>query len=346
MEDQRKGHLCVDGKTETDRGQSRARVGRGVLYTYAALIVWLISVGYVVSVAQPALAAENVGNTSVVVEKVTGEMAGDVRRLSQGGNVHQDEVIETAPASASEIVFRDDTKVTLGPNTQMTLDSFVFDPDPGRGKFAINAAKGVFRFVTGNLAKDSYVIRTPSVTVGVRGTTFTSVTDDEGTTVLILECPRLFRWQPEKWSQWQEQYSGGITVETKSGKKLYLDQCGQTVTVNLDGTVTLGPAPDWAVALLEDLDDLVGEPSNNDDEPDGNGGGGNAGGGGGGGGTTIAGDPGDPGDPGGPGNQGGRNNNRSGQGDGTNPSGQFNSDGPGGNNNGGTNNPGGRGGRG
>ncbi len=39
--------------------------------------------------------------------------------------------------SASETVFLDDIKISLGPNTWLTLDRSEFDPDPGRGKFAM-----------------------------------------------------------------------------------------------------------------------------------------------------------------------------------------------------------------
>jgi hypothetical protein len=39
-------------------------------------------------------------------------------------------------SSASQIVFRDRTKVSLGPNARLTLDEFVFDPDPAHGRCA------------------------------------------------------------------------------------------------------------------------------------------------------------------------------------------------------------------
>ncbi len=90
-------------------------------------------------------------------------------RLARGERVRQNEVIETADSSASEIVFLDDTIVAVGPNTRLTLDEFVFNPDPALGKFAMTSDKGVFRFDSGSLAKGAYVIRTPTVTIGVGG---------------------------------------------------------------------------------------------------------------------------------------------------------------------------------
>ena len=197
------------------------------------------------------LAAEQIGNTTVIIKTVTGEIDGAVYRLGTKDDVHQDEIIETAVSSASEIVFLDDTKISLGPNTRMTLDQFVFDPDPKRSKFVLTTVKGVFRFVSGNMAKESYVIRTPTVTIGVRGTVFTSVTRDDGTTVVVLQC--------------LQQNPSEITIESLAGEVAILDRCGLAITVFADGSVSeSGPPPDWAVSLLEELDELVGEPSGSD----------------------------------------------------------------------------------
>ncbi len=118
----------------------------------------------------PALAGDDVGSTSVVIRTVNVEAEGGVRRVGPGESVHQSDVIATADASASEIVFRDDTVVAVGPNSRLTLDRFVFDRDPALARFAMTTSKGVFRFSSGNLASESYVIRTPTVTIGVTGT--------------------------------------------------------------------------------------------------------------------------------------------------------------------------------
>ena len=209
-----------------------------------------------------AVAGQEIGSTTVVIKTVTGAMAGDVRQLALKDGVHQNEVIETDVSSASEIIFLDDTKISLGPNTRLSLDNFVFDPDPARGKFVLTTVKGVFRFVSGNLSNESYEIRTPTVTIGVRGTVFTSVTRDDGTTVVILECPVCrYRWQPETQRQCLRQHPSSLTVETAIGDLVELNQCGLSTTIFSDGTATEpGPPPDWAVAALAELDGLVSEP--------------------------------------------------------------------------------------
>lgn len=201
-------------------------------------------------VAAPVVAVDKIGSTSIIVKTVTGELEGEVRRLVLKDNVHRDEVIEASAASAAEIIFLDDTKILLGPNTRLTLDRFVFDPDPALGKFVMTAGKGVFRFVSGSLAKASYVIRTPTATIGVRGTVFAVVIRADGATAVIDERPCLL------WRRKDVDVKSNITDEV-----LTLDRCRFATTVSADGTMTpQGPAPDWAVAALEELDDLVGEP--------------------------------------------------------------------------------------
>ena len=100
----------------------------------------------------------------------------------------QNEVIKTAADSASELVFRDDTTLTIGPNAEVTLDTFVFDPDPTKGKVIINQTIGTIRFVSGKLAKQVYEIRTPTATIGIRGTVFTvTVAANGATTVSVTQ---------------------------------------------------------------------------------------------------------------------------------------------------------------
>lgn len=142
-----------------------------------ARLAFIAIVGALATASLEASAAEKVtvGNTKTVVRTVTGTLEADIRRLKLLDDIYHNELIETAEASATEIVFLDDTTLTLGPNSRLTLDRFVYDPDPTRAAFVMTAAKGVFRFVSGKLPKESYVIHTPAATIGIRGTILTIV---------------------------------------------------------------------------------------------------------------------------------------------------------------------------
>ncbi|MDA7946001.1 MAG: FecR domain-containing protein [Hyphomicrobiaceae bacterium] len=135
-----------------------------------------------------ALASQStqIGHAERIKEDVTGTLESDERKLKKGDKIHQNEVIATAEKSEAELVLEDETKLAVGPKSQISLDSFIYDPDKKDGEVVINAAKGAFRFVTGKSAKSAYTIKTPASTIGVRGTTFDGFVDDNGEIALLL----------------------------------------------------------------------------------------------------------------------------------------------------------------
>jgi ferric-dicitrate binding protein FerR (iron transport regulator) len=120
--------------------------------------------------ASPVHAAVPVGSTVIVVRTVTGTLGEDVRTLVVQDRVSQNEIIATKSDAASQIVFEDSTTLTLGPNAQVTLDKFVYDPNPSKGQFFLTITQGLMRFITGTLDHSAYTIKTPNGTIGVRGT--------------------------------------------------------------------------------------------------------------------------------------------------------------------------------
>jgi hypothetical protein len=75
----------------------------------------------------------------------------------------------------AEVTLRDGTTLVLAPNTVMSIDRFVYDPDKGVGAAAFALLNGAFRAVTGKLAETGHpdlTVRTPLATIGVRGTDY------------------------------------------------------------------------------------------------------------------------------------------------------------------------------
>jgi hypothetical protein len=94
---------------------------------------------------------------------------------SVGGAVHQNETLETGADGAVGLTFIDNTTLSMGPNSRITLTKVVFNPDRGDFAFATDIAKGTFMFVSGSIAKlapQSVQIATPVSTIGIRGTRF------------------------------------------------------------------------------------------------------------------------------------------------------------------------------
>ncbi len=122
------------------------------------------------STQHPLFGEPSVGITDVVVKTVTGILEGDVRQLAYKDDIYHNEIIETFDESATEITFLDDTLLSLGPNSKITLDRFVFDPNPDASSFVMTITTGALRFVSGKLPSKAYKIHTPTATIGVRGT--------------------------------------------------------------------------------------------------------------------------------------------------------------------------------
>ncbi len=94
------------------------------------------------------------------------------RTLTVGADVFIGDRIVTGPQGQVQILFSDRTELVVGPNSALLLEDYLLRDDQSVGKFAINALSGTFRFSTGRAAKDLYEIRTPTGTIGVRGTEF------------------------------------------------------------------------------------------------------------------------------------------------------------------------------
>lgn len=87
------------------------------------------------------------------------------------------------------ITFLDESQVRLTEHSQLLIDEFIYDPDPSKSKMALNFASGTARFITGKLAsidKENISIKTPSATIGIRGTDFTVTVDELGRSLIIL----------------------------------------------------------------------------------------------------------------------------------------------------------------
>src|SRR5262245_17401097 len=85
------------------------------------------------------------------------------RILRIGIDVQADELVTTGAKDRAHLVFLDGSSLTVGPNSRLSIDRFVFDPTTMQGDLAISATKGVFRLVGGKLSKNKpIVITTPS----------------------------------------------------------------------------------------------------------------------------------------------------------------------------------------
>lgn len=148
----------------------------------------------------------DVGVASTVTNRVQGSVG--ARTLKAGDRVFQNENIETGADSRSQLLFRDETVLSVGPDSRVTLDRFVYDPARGGSGAAVSVGRGALRFISGNMPSQSYEIRTPAGTIGVRGTIVDIIVYENGEVVLQL-------------------VEGALTFTDLSGKAVSLTKPGQ-----------------------------------------------------------------------------------------------------------------------
>lgn len=135
-----------------------------------------------------AQAQTRIGQTNKVVRQVEGALNTNVRELRLQDEIYSNEQINTGPDSAARLIFNDQTILSVGADSNVVLDRFVFDPDPAKSAVALSMTKGVLRFVSGKLPKTAYQIRTPTALIGIRGTIFEVIVAANGlTTVNVVE---------------------------------------------------------------------------------------------------------------------------------------------------------------
>ena len=92
------------------------------------------------------------------------------RVLHIGAEVLHQERIQTAASGTVQLLFIDKTTLSIGPNSILVIDNYVYDPASGTGQMATSLAKGMLRFVGGQLShQGAATVRTPAAVVGIRG---------------------------------------------------------------------------------------------------------------------------------------------------------------------------------
>lgn len=111
------------------------------------------------------------GKTTAVNTRARGTPPSEPTRLLMvGGNIFQRERVQTDNDGQAQLLFRDGSTITVGPNSDLVLDEYVYDPAAGTGRLAASLSTGLLRFVGGRISKDSPVsIKTPTGEVAVRG---------------------------------------------------------------------------------------------------------------------------------------------------------------------------------
>ncbi len=130
-----------------------------------------ILTGALLAIALPAQGqAQNIGTVASTEPTLSGTPPGaGARTLVLGTGVVQDETIASSASGRGQILFADQTTLSMAPNTTIVLDRFVFNPD-GSGQMGLQLTTGALRFIGGTLSRgQEATVTTPTATIGIRG---------------------------------------------------------------------------------------------------------------------------------------------------------------------------------
>jgi hypothetical protein len=91
-----------------------------------------------------------------------------------GDAIFASDTLRTSADGAVGITLQDDTRLSLGPSSEVKIDRYVYSPGEGGLGMVLRFVRGVAVYVSGRMAKlapDSIRLEAPSAIVGVRGTT-------------------------------------------------------------------------------------------------------------------------------------------------------------------------------
>lgn len=116
--------------------------------------------------------AQDVGVAAAVNQDAQAVVPGSgAKTIQLGDNVVFNQRIDTDAAGLVQILLADGTAFTVGPNSSMTIDAFVYDPAANTASVAASVTKGFVRFIGGRTSKGEggVTIDTPIGTAGIRG---------------------------------------------------------------------------------------------------------------------------------------------------------------------------------
>ena len=137
----------------------------------ATIFILLCAIGETVAAgASPAIG---------IVQKVSGPVSiarqGQTISASVGQEIFENDILQTGRDGSMGVVFSDDTLLSLGPESQVVVDQYVFAPRQGKFSIVLRMLRGTAAYLSGlisKLAPESAHFETPSASIGIRGTHF------------------------------------------------------------------------------------------------------------------------------------------------------------------------------
>lgn len=141
----------------------------------------LLLVAALCSAAAPSFAQDAaIGYVKTVHGDASVLLAGNAVPAEPGTALHIGSVLRTGKQGSLGVIFKDNTIMSIGPETEIAIDEYLYAPDKGDLKLGASLARGTLNYVSGLIAKlkpEAMTLKTPSGIIGVRGTHFLAKVD-------------------------------------------------------------------------------------------------------------------------------------------------------------------------
>jgi hypothetical protein len=137
----------------------------------AALFVFFFAAITTQALAEDAV----VGTVKAAHGNVTIHRGQDDIAAKEGAHVLLDDALRTASGAGLSVILQDGTRLSLGPDTELKVDRFVYQPSDGKFDLFLNMLRGAMAYVSGKISQlspGSVSLQTPVGVLGLRGTRF------------------------------------------------------------------------------------------------------------------------------------------------------------------------------
>ena len=124
-----------------------------------------------------------------IVGAISGTVKTETRELKAGDKIYLNETISAGAGSGTQILLLDQSTFTIGEDSEVVMDTFVFDPATNDGKIVASVKQGSLKVISGLISKknpDSLTVEVPEGTLGSRGTEFQTIVSKGRTDTLLI----------------------------------------------------------------------------------------------------------------------------------------------------------------
>jgi hypothetical protein len=157
---------------------------RNLIIFAVCLLLWPVSTAFAVNTPD-----DPVARVVALRGQLTAlDKAGNTRKLALKSPVFLNDTLKTGKRGRGQILFIDNSIVSLGRSTVFRIVDYNWQPNKNEGRMTSEINEGIFRFMGGLISRHAptkVISKTPSSTIGIRGSMYTAKVNKQGTEVIF-----------------------------------------------------------------------------------------------------------------------------------------------------------------